>query len=120
MRHKNSISSYILLKTEVLFHMVIKDLDIQNVVISKLGGYEGYKISFSVNHQSYILLAGKQKTIFPLSIKHAFIEKEKCQFCNKLVFKSAISQQICLNLLLKKSDLLSYFQQKYPEPFEQI
>lgn len=98
--------------------MIIKDLDIQNVMINKLEGYEGYKISFSINHQGYILLAGKQKTIFPLSIKHAFLEKEKCQFCNKLVFKSAISQQICLSLLLKKTDLLSFFQKNYIEKFE--
>ncbi|PGS48644.1 hypothetical protein [Bacillus sp. AFS041924] len=98
--------------------MKIQDLDVQNVEISRLGGYDGFKVCFSINQQGYILLAGKQETVFPLSIKHAFIEKEKCQFCNKLVFKSAISQQICLNLLLKKSDFLAYFQQKYPERFE--
>lgn len=98
--------------------MIIQELGIQNVEISRLEGYEGYKISFSINHQGYILLAGKQKTLFPLSIKHAFIEKEKCQFCNKLVYRSAISQQICLSLLLKKSDLLTYFQENYSDQFE--
>ncbi|PEJ60569.1 hypothetical protein CN692_00310 [Bacillus sp. AFS002410] len=98
--------------------MIIQELDFQNVEISRLGGYDGFKVSFSINHQGYILLAGKQETLFPLSIKHAFIEKEKCQFCNKLVLKSAISQQICLHLILKKGDLLTFFQQKYPEQFE--
>ncbi len=100
---------------EVLVYMFIQELDFQNIVITEHVDYKGYKISFLLNNQRYLLLVGKTKILFPLSIIHVFNEKERCQFCNKLVFKSSISQQVCLPLLGIKKELLAYFQKYHSE-----
>lgn len=93
------------------------ELDIQNTLITKHTDYKGYKIRFSINQQHYVLLVGKTNILFPLSLIHTFNEKGICQLCNKLVFPSNISQQVCPTLLNRRKELLAYFQEHYSEQF---
>lgn len=93
------------------------ELDIQNIQIAKHTDYKGYKIRFSIDQQQFALLVGKTKILFPLSLIHTFNEKGTCQLCNKLVFPSNISQQVCPTLFNRRNELLAYFQEHYSEQF---
>ncbi len=102
---------------EVLGQLMKMDFDIQNIFITKHTDYKGFKIRFRINQQQYILLVGKTSEIFPLSLIHSFNEREKCKPCNKLVFPSNISQQVCPFLFNRKRELLAYFQENCAELF---
>jgi len=93
------------------------ELDIENIQIAKHTDYKGYKIRFSINQQQYVLLVGKTNILFPLSLIHTFNEKGTCQLCNKLVFPSNFSQQVCPTLFNRRKELLAYFQEHYSEQF---
>lgn len=96
----------------------IEDLAFQEVNITKAMEYDGYKIRFIINNQTFHFLVGSMKLPFALNVKHSFSKKETCHICEKTIYPVPLGHQLCSPLQKNMKDLLTYFQNTYSDCFK--